>query len=170
MDNTDFNWDPNAVANYIVDFANQNSKPLTNLKLQKVLYFLQAAFLVDHNLTLMDIEFSRWQYGPVSRDVYYNFNDRGALQIREKTSVLNMENFSFSVPTLTDIPENIQQALNRYIDTLLDYSASQLVTETHNQAIWADYQDDISRHMAPEYTDDEIRDYFVNHEEDRIWI
>lgn len=170
MDNTDLNLDPNAVANYIVDYANQNSKNLTNLKLQKVLYFLQAAFLADHDLTLMDVEFSRWQYGPVSRDVYYNFNDCGALQIREKTSVLNMEDFSFSVPTLKDIPENIEQALNQYIDTLLDYSASQLVTETHNQAIWADYQDAISRHMAPEYTNDEIRDYFVSHKEDKIWI
>ncbi len=170
MDNRNYSWDPNAVANYIVDYANKNGKTLTNLKLQKVLYFLQAAFLVEHDSTLMDIKFSRWQYGPVSRDVYYNFNDRGALPIKEKTAVLNMENFSFSVPTLGKVPNDVEGDLNRYIDSLLTFSASDLVKATHSQALWADYQDDIAKHMAPEYTDEEIRNYFNSHKEDRIWI
>ena len=34
------------LANYVITYANQNSKPITNLYLQKILYYIQAEELV----------------------------------------------------------------------------------------------------------------------------
>lgn len=169
MQNQNFGWDPTAVSNFVVDYANEKGHKLTNLKLQKVLFFLQAAFLVEYNSTLMDVKFSRWQYGPVSSDVYFNFNNNGASQITEAATVLNLEEFSFSQPKIENIPEGVEQQLKGYLDTLLEHSASALVQATHRESIWSDYKKEIDLKMAPDYTNEEIRDYFNQNEEERIW-
>lgn len=164
-----FNWNPTAVSNFVVNYANGKNHKLTNLKLQKILFFLQAAFLVDCDSTLMDVEFSRWQYGPVSSDVYFNFNNRGASQITEPATVLNLEKFSFSEPKLENIPKAVEKKMQQCLDSLLPLSASELVKKTHEESIWSDFKEEIAHRMAPNYTNEEIREYFNGHKEERIW-
>lgn len=163
------NFDPTAVANYIVEYANDTNKGITNLKLQKILFFIQAAFLTENNDSFMDVKFSRWQYGPVAKDVYYNFKDRGAQQIIEKAEVLNTNDFTFSVPELNEITGEIRAKLNNYVDNLLSYTARDLVQETHDESIWSDYKEEIFMRIAPDYTNDEIREFFKEDADKRIW-
>ncbi|QEA34767.1 Panacea domain-containing protein [Weissella soli] len=165
----DLNFDPTAVANYIVEYANGKNKTITNLKLQKILFFVQAAFLTEQDSSLMDVKFSRWQYGPVAKDVYFNFKDRGAQPIIEKAEVLNTNDFTFSVPELGKIKEETKANLNNYIDNLLSYTARDLVQETHDESIWSDYKEEIFMRNAPDYTNDEIREFFKEKVDKKIW-
>lgn len=50
---------PIAVANFIIEVAKKEENPVTNLKLQKVLFFLQGYCLNKYNRVLFDGKFSQ---------------------------------------------------------------------------------------------------------------
>jgi uncharacterized phage-associated protein len=77
------------VAKYII-----KSLPVDNLKLQKLLYYSQAVYLVLHNkepLFMEDIE--AWDYGPVVPPVYQMYKQYGfeIISPADDESTLNFE-------------------------------------------------------------------------------
>lgn len=57
--------------------------PITNLQLQKILYYIQKDYLSRNELAFDDL-FEAWQFGPVIRQVYYYFCGNGAMPIISK--------------------------------------------------------------------------------------
>ncbi len=76
--------DPRLVANLIVAEAERQGRPTTNLRLQKILYFVHGKYLARHNVPLMQGYLEAWQYGPVHPLVYDSFKHLGAAPIRER--------------------------------------------------------------------------------------
>jgi uncharacterized phage-associated protein len=68
------------LAEYIVKKCITDEKPITNLQLQKILYYVQKAFL-DHNDRAFSEPIEAWQFGPVVPKVYYRFGGFGAMPI-----------------------------------------------------------------------------------------
>lgn len=66
-------YDPRTIANLILDEADQTGRPVTNLALQKLLYFAHALFLVERKQPLVSGYFEAWQFGPVNPTVYQAF-------------------------------------------------------------------------------------------------
>lgn len=58
------------VACEMVNFAQSIGYPISNLKLQKELYFAQGYYLQAHGTPLFAEEISTWKYGPVVEKVY----------------------------------------------------------------------------------------------------
>lgn len=71
-----------AVAEYIVNFCNDNHFPISNLKLQKVLYFLWIDYYTETKQRLFNDPFKAWAYGPVVISVYNRYSAYGSLPIR----------------------------------------------------------------------------------------
>lgn len=69
------------IANLIVMRYGDRAE-LTNLKLNKLVYFAQAVFLRKYGEPLFDDEIQAWAYGPVEPMVYYAFNQFGSGVIR----------------------------------------------------------------------------------------
>lgn len=159
--------DPLSIANYVVKYAHEHDEPITNLKLQKILFYLQAAFLVEHNEPLMDTEFSRWQYGPVAQDVYYKFNSYGGSPIDEVAKKVNLDTFEISTPELTDV--SVQEELDQYIGNLIKHDAWELVEKTHAQSIWSDHKNSIENYSAAKYKNEEIKTFFRDSEAEQLW-
>lgn len=67
------------------------------------------------------------------------------------------------------IKEETKANLNNYIDNLLSYTARDLVQETHDESIWSDYKEEIFMRNAPDYKNDEIREFFKENADKRIW-
>ena len=70
--------DARVIANAILDRADQLGRPMTNLDLQKILYFMHGHFLRRHGQPLANTEFEAWPYGPVNKvayDAFKGFND-----------------------------------------------------------------------------------------------
>ncbi len=61
------------VSQYVVNWCNENHTVITNLKLQKLLYFLQGEFCSLTGERLLDDDFYAWQLGPVIPSVYNSF-------------------------------------------------------------------------------------------------
>ena len=65
--------DPRSVANLLLDIADEQRLPITNLTLQKLLYFAHALFLIKTRQPLVSGYFEAWRYGPVHPLVYRAF-------------------------------------------------------------------------------------------------
>jgi uncharacterized phage-associated protein len=116
------------VARYIIWWCNNNGYSISNLKLQKILYFVQAQFLVARGMPCFCEEIQAWEYGPVVPEVYREYKAYGggnipAFERSERPMVIRAED----IPLIDDI-----------ISECVNYSASSLVELTHNQSPWQD--------------------------------
>lgn len=80
--NTTASYTAMGIAKYVVDKCYKDNKPVSNLQLQKMLYFLQLTFIKGYDSPLFDDTFEAWQYGPVIRDVYVKFSEFGGSPIK----------------------------------------------------------------------------------------
>jgi len=60
----------NTVADYFLALANEVEEPLTNMKLNKLVYYAQAWHLAIFSTPLFTDEIEAWVHGPVVRSVY----------------------------------------------------------------------------------------------------
>ena len=66
---------PNLISDFLLVNSREAGEVLTNLKLQKLLYYSQAWFLALVGRPLFDEDFQAWVHGPVLPSQYYRFND-----------------------------------------------------------------------------------------------
>ena len=69
------------VARYIIKRCNELNRPISNLKLQKLLYFVQAEFLVGEGSACFPEEIEAWDFGPVVPEVYHRYKAYGSASI-----------------------------------------------------------------------------------------
>lgn len=126
------------VANYIID--NWSDKfEITNLKLNKLVYYSQVESLRKYNHPLFDDIIEAWQYGPVEPAVYRAFSSNGRNCIRKSTGSVMLDETSKKL---------IDSVMNR-IGML---SAFDLVTLSHKpDGAWAKvYSPDRDNPITPE--------------------
>lgn len=154
---------PMAIANFVIKFAQTKGKSVSNLQLQKILYFIQTAFLLETGKGIISGEFSRWQYGPVLQEVYSAYKDNGAALIDNlAVSITKNDSGGYSIGEIspTDDSSLVSQEafklLEEVTDNLLKQDPWELVELSHQQSIWKKYEKQIAYHMAPNYKDEEI--------------
>ncbi|ATQ69082.1 MULTISPECIES: type VI toxin-antitoxin system SocA family antitoxin [Methylosinus] len=69
--------DPRSVCNLMLDEADRDGTRVTNLALQKLLYFAHARYLIEVRTPLVSGYFEAWQYGPVHPTAYRAFKAAG---------------------------------------------------------------------------------------------
>lgn len=125
------------VARFFVNLAAQQAElkqndPMTNMRLQKMLYFAQGHMLARHGVPLFEDDIEAWQYGPVVRNTYLAYKGNEGNSIPEGDKV-NLDAFT---------PDE----LNLLLDVMAayeQYSTSGLVELTHKQTPWQNsFQDD----------------------------
>lgn len=65
--------DGRAVANFVLDFCEVRNRNITNLSLQKIVYFCHVWSLIKRQKPLVKHQFEAWQYGPVLQYLYREF-------------------------------------------------------------------------------------------------
>jgi uncharacterized phage-associated protein len=81
--------DPRVVANYILDVASERGIQVTNLALQKLLFFAHTISLTECKADLVSGYFEAWHYGPVHPAVYQAFKAAGAGAINFRAEALD---------------------------------------------------------------------------------
>lgn len=69
--------DARHIANEFIRRAKQANVPLTNLHIQKLVYFAHARMLSIHKEPLVSQRFEAWQFGPVVPDIYHALKEHG---------------------------------------------------------------------------------------------
>ena len=75
-----------AVANAFIDIAADNGFYLTNLKLQKLVYFAHGWYLAFADAPLITDEIQSWRYGPVIHNLYSALRHYGSRPINKKNT------------------------------------------------------------------------------------
>ena len=123
-------YSASTVAKYLIYLASQKlvgdsqeREGITNLKLQKVLYFTQAYYLSKQNKPLFSDEIEAWEYGPVIPKVYKRYKEN------KSNPIINDEDKS----SLSDKDKDV---VKKVWDIFSGYSAGRLVDITHAHTPW----------------------------------
>jgi uncharacterized phage-associated protein len=66
-------YDVRAVANFVLDRSERAGVGLTNLAINKVLYFVHGNFFAHASRSLIREQPEAWEFGPVYREIYRQF-------------------------------------------------------------------------------------------------
>ncbi len=131
---TDFSekppYDARAIANNMLDHADEHNIYITNLKLQKLLYFVHGRFMSSTGNPLVRGNFEAWQYGPVHPLVYQGFKECGAERIDCRLGAKDLFTGEES-PIKTKINDEARRHIRIVIDQLGPLSPGRLVELSH---------------------------------------
>ena len=75
------------LANYILERAEcRGAGGVSNLKLQKILYYVQGYYTAKYGHPLFPDEIHAWRFGPAVPDVYYEFSRFGSDPLKRHES------------------------------------------------------------------------------------
>ncbi|HJJ98772.1 MAG TPA: DUF4065 domain-containing protein [Methanocorpusculum sp.] len=110
------------VADFFVDLANHMvDENMTNLRVNKMLYYAQAYSLVRFGKPLFSEDIQAWEYGPVVPSVYHTFQKFGRDPIRDVSDNCSLDVFTADeIALLLDVAREYGK-----------YSSSKLIDMTH---------------------------------------
>lgn len=114
-------YDAMEIANYIIKKHISINKPITNMKLQKLLYFAWIKYFKECGEHLFEDPIFAWRYGPVVREVYREYGVYGGVPISSPRGPEDMK----------EIDKSTAKCLDELIEKYKDTSASKLVKRTH---------------------------------------
>lgn len=105
------------IAKYVIDKCTNDRYPISNLQLQKILYYIQREFLQQGKKAFPE-NIEAWQFGPVVPEVYKQYCGFGALPIRMRYNVF--------------IHSNDKYIINPIIEKKRILNAWDMVNDTHS--------------------------------------
>jgi len=124
-----------AIANMFLALGERDGIPISQMKLQKLLFYAHSWHLAIKNQALFDEDFEAWAWGPVVRDIYNQTRRFGRGPILERVSHLertadNPLDWRFAPPPpISD--KDTQAFIEEVWRSHKDYSAIQLSNSTH---------------------------------------
>lgn len=76
-------YDANDIAKYVITTCTRKNDPISDLQLQKILYYIQLNFVKYLGYRAFNNEIQAWAFGPVVPDVYENYKMYGSAAIRQ---------------------------------------------------------------------------------------
>lgn len=120
------------VAQYIIAYEHQQNRCVSNLRLQMLLYFVQAKYLVSTGDPLFWTPIEAWTSAPVVPRVYQEFRIFGGatIPISEHTSDIH------------SLREEDAAIINPMLECCAKYSTTDLINNSKNQKPWRDARSD----------------------------
>lgn len=119
----------------------EDTDEISNLKLQKLLYYAQGASLALRNKPMFEDDIEAWKHGPVVPTVYRKYKNSGS------SGIMNIEE-----------PKNLSkedlEILKMVYDTFGEYSAWGLRNLTHSESPWIETE---RNQVIPQ---EKIKNYF----------
>lgn len=119
------------IANYFIWKAEKEGQKITNKKLQKLLYYSQAWYLVfNSGNPLFKDDIEAWVHGPVVRSVYESFKQ-----------------FGFNPITLENVSNPVDSERTSFLDQVWNvyggFDAEYLEMLTHREKPWQNARQDL---------------------------
>lgn len=110
------------VAKYVLIKCQEKENPISNLHLQKLLYYIQKGYMKQNGGDILfEEDFVAWKFGPVIEDVYYEYCAHGANKIvlREKYK--------------PQFKKEVSKCIDPIIETKMYLNPWEMVKETHKK-------------------------------------
>jgi uncharacterized phage-associated protein len=139
------------IAKWFIAWAEAEDAEITNLKLQKLLYYAQGHHLAIYGEPLFSDPIQAWSHGPVVKDVYHQVKHfgRGVVELPPDDDF-----------TWDQVDDETSEFLVKVWNTYGPIAAWRLRDMTHESGPW-------KRHFVPDeryivIPQSEIRDYFAS--------
>lgn len=127
---------------------------ITNIRLQKLLYFVQAYFIIKYKEICFSEKIVAYPSGSVVIEVYEEFKKYGRGNIQPVTSY-----GAFDIPFFENVIDTNDRELITYVINMFsDYSDSTLVDITHCQTPW---KNSINKSIGTEIDVKDIENFFL---------
>lgn len=129
------------VSAYVVNYSNKKEYSISNLRLQKLLYFIQAFYLIKENKPCFKEKIFAWELGPVVPEVYHVYKQYGSRHIPPVKTYFKIKDDSlWKTERIRYDDEKIsvedKKMINSVVDKFSEYSSYDLVELTHDQDPW----------------------------------
>lgn len=142
------------IANYLVYLMSEYYSDLSNMKLNKLLYYAQGHSLKSLSRPLFSDTIEAWKYGPIVSNVYHAYKDKGDNPITE-----------YDKSTLNAVSDEVRDLLIDIARVYGRYSAVALKNMTHvPQSPWARVYKENEQHIV--IPNNLIKEYFDSHVEE----
>lgn len=116
-----------ALANTVLSRAFAEGKPVTPMKLQKILYFICRDYVQRYGRRLVSEDFLAWDYGPVLRSVYDDFKSYGSRRIDRFARSADGKAYVVNA----DAEPEVMAAVDDMWEQCRDYTGIELSKKTH---------------------------------------
>jgi len=145
------------VANFFIDVICSNEDDhITNLKLNKLMYFAQGSYLARTKELLFDSKIEAWSFGPVVSCIYHKYKVCGKAPIETIDDDYDFE--SFSQPEKTVLLD-VMREYGRYTGSALvnmthapDTPWSKAMARGDNEISVVDIQSFFTENPTPEFS------------------
>lgn len=158
------------IAAYVIKEYNRRGAPISNFKLQKVLYYIQARYLVDYDIPAFYGVIEKWQLGPIVPDVYYLYKYNKANDIKEPETICNIGieedgSINFEIVGVAVINEGDRLVIDGVITATIPIDKYDLADITRKHIIWLSWDRYTEKTV---YTNAEMRQYFIDNREELL--
>ena len=135
-----------AVANAFIKIARQNKREITNIQLQKEVFFAHGWYLGIEHEPLVDETAEAWRYGPVFPSLYRDLRCYGSGAVTKALDTYD------AIPEDSDIFDFLRAVYAKYSQ----YTPGELIDLTHRDGTpWAQcresYNSDIPNRVIEQY-------------------
>lgn len=111
------------IAKYLICKFNNENKTITQLKLQKLLYFIEAYYMAYYDKdSLYKEEFYAWTYGPVIKEVYEKY------KVFMSDAIIEDD-----CDNTTILDQDVEESIDTICSTFGNLTAYDLIKITHMQ-------------------------------------
>lgn len=118
-------YDVFRVSRYVIYAARKDRQDITNVRLQKILYFLQIMFLDFTGKPCFDARIEAWDLGPTVPDVYRHYEKYESQYLPDESTGVEFT-----------ITEDDKHLIEYVVRKLSKYSTQQLINVTQSQDPW----------------------------------
>lgn len=124
------------IADYFIALSNDTGNLITNLKLQKLVYYAQAWHLAVFKTPLFEDDFQAWVHGPVIPDLYHAYKHFAYNPIAEDKAP--------SEEIFTSFDSELQTILSDVTEEYFGRTAYELEQLTHAEDPWIEARGNLS--------------------------
>ena len=111
-------YDVQDVAEYVITYSEVKDYGISNLKLQKILYLIQAYSLIHTKKPCFSEDIEAWDFGPVIPEVYRKYKQFGSTDIQIRFRRLEEVQKGFE--------KEDRKRIEEVVDRFADFSATDL--------------------------------------------
>lgn len=119
-------------------------RPITNLKLREILFFLNLKYLKEkHHPLITDKSFEKWPYGPVIKQVNQNYVPKfGGDDIKYIPDFVYIDNKpkAYTIKTYQfhhcDLAKEYREFIADNLDQFMHYGTFEMINWTHEDPEW----------------------------------
>lgn len=125
-------YDVRALANWVLDEGARRGVSISNMSLNKIVYFVVENALIDRGELLTDAKIEAWEHGPVFRELYHEFKKFGDGPIASRAMKFDINSRCMVVASQEFDPQD-ETLFHSVLDDYIHLSASHLRALSHRQ-------------------------------------